>query len=314
MLGTIALLAAVVSAPASSASKPAAAGASSASTQADDTQQSHIIKLDPKRSNLIFVVHTTIGYATILKMPEGWVSTPVCGDCAFGDAKSEGDPLWRLDVEKATRTLTIKPILRPGVQKSGAFVPASAFATNIGVSLESGMTLSLTVDLVDHQARADATVTFTLPGDATGAARRTALERELEDQFADRVQQAAREKLLGAFMSGARCRDFAGRPNREDKLVVRLRQLCKMQGYLYITFEVENRGRSEALLQSASLSSNTVLSTLTKFERPLLRFNDRSLGVAAVELSDSLPPSNFSLTVVEDGGRARSVVIEGIEF
>jgi hypothetical protein len=283
-----------------------------------DRRTSRILDLDPKRTNVVFIVHTTIGFATVLKLPDVWTGTPVCGDCVFGDAKplDGGQPLYRLDVDAPARTMTLKPIRIPGVQPEGNVIPPDAFTINVAVNLESGMTVVLTLQLELDATKADAYVEFRLPAEATTKAQRTKLERELTEQFDARVKAATQDALLSALMTGARCREFAGRPTREDSLVVRLKQLCKLNGYLYVVFEAQNRGKNETQLRDAALTSTAgVASTLTKLEKPLLRQNERTLGIAAVELLDpTLPPQTFTLTVSEDGAKNRVVTVEGIEF
>jgi hypothetical protein len=76
-------------------------------------------------------------------------------------------------------------------------------------------------------------------------------------------------------------------------------------------------GNHPGTLRDASLSSTAGLSSdKYRFEKPLLRFNDRSAGVASIPLMEgsTLPPTTFTLTVVEDGGKDRTVTVEGIEF
>jgi hypothetical protein len=306
--------------PKAPAASPApAAAAAPAAFPENESRASRVINLDPNRTNVVFIVKTTIGFATILKMPELWVSQPVCGDCVFGDAKpTDGaQPLYRLDMDPAARTITIKPIRIPGPQPDGSFIPPEAFVINVGLTLEGGMTVVLTLQLVINAAEADAYLEFKLPDDALGKAKKAKLESDLEAQFADRVKQATDDALLGAFMTGARCRDFSGRPTREDALLVRMKQLCKLHNVLYVVFEAQNRGRTEALLRDATLSSTTgIASDRFRFEKPLLRFNERSAGVASIPLLEgsTLPPTTFTLTVAEDGGKDRTIVVEGIEF
>lgn len=304
---------------AAKAAPPAPAAAVPPPAPENETRSSRVINLDPNRTNVVFIVKTTIGFATILKMPELWVSQPVCGDCVFGDTKpNDGtQPLYRLDMDPAARTITIKPIRIPGPQPDGSFIPPEAFVINVGLTLEGGMTVVLTLQLVLNAAEADAYLEFKLPGDALGKAKKAKLESDLEAQFADRVKQASDDALLSAFITGARCRDFSGRPTREDSLIVRMKQLCKLNNVIYVVFEAQNRGRTETLLRDASLTSTAGLSSdKYRFERALLRFNERSAGVASIPLLEgsTLPPTTFSLTVAEDGGKDRTIVVEGIEF
>jgi hypothetical protein len=86
---------------------------------------------------------------------------------------------------------------------------------------------------------------------------------------------------------------------------------------LWATFEVENRKRPDVALEGAVLSSGTNgdTSTLVRLEKSRLRFNDTTSGVVGIPLKDAnVKPSTYTLTVTEDGGLSRQVVVEGIEF
>lgn len=267
------------------------------------------IELDPKRPKAVYEIHTAPGLSTTIQFPEPWAVMPVCGDCVFGDAEPRGQ-LFRLDVTQETRTLNIKPTRLPGRD-----VPPSAFLTNVDVTLEGGLAITLFVKLTLPED-ADARVEFKVPEAEMGAAKLTKKEKELEAQFAARVDDAAAQKMLSAFMAGTKCRDFMGRPTRSDSLVVRLKQMCRNGALLYVVFEAENRSRNDAQIQSAILAdASGATSSLAKLDKTVLHFNDSSVGVAAMPIADpSLPPSVYTLTITEDGGKDRTVVVEGIEF
>lgn len=268
-----------------------------------------VIALDPKKPKAVYKLNTAPGLATVIQLPEPWAVLPTCGDCVYGDAEPKGQ-LYRIDVFPETRTLSIKPSRLPSAE-----FPPSAFVTNIDVALQGGISVTLFVELTLPES-ADARVELTIPDADTGKAKLTLKERELEESYASRVNEAAAERMLAAFGAGTSCREFFGRPNRTDGLVVRMQQLCKNGAILWVTFEVENRKRPDAALESAVLTDTRGgTSSLVYFEKEQLRFNDRSIGVAGIALeAPHVKPSTYTLTVIEDGGLSRQVVIDGIEF
>lgn len=288
---------------------PTAEAVADAPLPAAHAPKLRVIALDPKRPKAVYKVSAAPGLATIIQLPEPWAVMPRCGDCVFGDDAPQGQ-LYRLDVSPETRTLSIKPTRLPSPE-----LPAAAFITNIDVSLQGGISVTLFVEMTMPE-NADARVELTLPADATSAAKMTLKERELEETFAARVDVAATKKLAQALMAGTVCRDFFGRPNRNDGLVVRMKQLCKNGAMVYVTFEVENRKRADVAIESATLlSADGAASSGSEVEREVLRFNQTSLGFASIAMNGlAARPTTYTLTVTEDGGAGRQVVIDGIEF
>jgi hypothetical protein len=313
MSALIALLAvALAAAPTAKKKQPTpepAPEAAAPTTAAGRGPQLRVIKLDPQKAKAVYKVNAAPGLATVIQLPEIWTTTPTCGDCVFGDAKAETQ-LWRLDVFPDTRSLSIKPTRVPG-----ADAPPSAFVTNIDVALDGGLAVTLFVELTLPES-ADARVEFTIPDAERGAAKLTKRERELEARFEERVGERANERLLDAFMHGTSCKDFFGRPNRKDNVVVRLKQICKNAQLVLVTFEVENRRRDEIVLDSALLETTKATPAAgDRLEKTALRFNERGLGVAAVQAAADSSPERYRLTVTVAGvDEETKVVIEDIEL
>lgn len=268
------------------------------------------IALDSKRTRAVYKVNAAPGLATVIELPEPWAVTPTCGDCVFGDTKPDGQ-LWRLDVFPETRSLSIKPTRLPGPD-----APASAFVTNIDVTLDGGLTVTLFVELSIPE-QADARIEFTVADADKGDVKVAKRERELEERFNERVKSAANAALLEALLRGTTCRDFLGRPNRSENVVVRLKQLCRNGALVYVTFEVENRRRADLHLATAALESTRQSpSGGERLEKELLRFNERGLGIAAVIAgSGDAGPTRYRLTVSADGVEAETtVIVDDIEF
>ena len=305
------LVALLLAAPAGAAStaKKAPPPSATATVEPGRGPQLRVITLDPKKAKGVYKVTAAPGLVTVLKLPEPWTTPPTCGDCVFGDAKLDGQ-LWRIDVFAETQSLSIKPTRLPGPA-----LPATAFVTNIDVTLEGGLSVAIFVEL-SHPEHADARVEFVLPEAETGRARLTLLERELEQRFADRAQALATELMLSAAMRGTTCKDFFGRPNRKDNVVVRLKQICRTSELLYVTFEVENRRRADVPLAAAMLeSAKGALAAGYKLEKTVLRFNERGLGIAAVTPGAPAEPDRYRLTVTVAGvDQELAVVVEDIEL
>lgn len=268
-----------------------------------------VIELDPDKAKSVHKVHAAPGLATVLALPEPWAVTPTCGDCVFGDEPAQGQ-LFRLDVFESTRTLSVKPTRVPGPD-----APAASFITNIDVVLEGGLSVTFFVELVVPEA-ADARVEIALPEAALSRARLTIKERALEEAFSKRVAEASGTAMLDAFLTGTVCRDFFGRPNRSDGVVVRVSQLCRNGALVWVTYEVENRKRADVHLEGVSLvDGGGGASRLVRLEKDVLRFNESTRGVAALDVpAGGFKPTSYSLVVTEAGGVGRTVTVDGIAF
>lgn len=276
------------------------------------------VTLDPSKRLEAPEIRLAPALTATLTFPEAWVSTPACGDCQYGSDENKGQ-FWRLDIDQATNAMSLKFIGMPTSQ-----MLSDPPITNVNLQLESGLYVSLVVVLTLDPKQTDLRVDFRLPAGAGGKEKLTAKEKELEALFAGRVAEAASKELLTALMPGTRCRAFQGAPRRADMMVVRLDQLCQNGRYVYVTFEVENRQRTDLALLSATLTSQTGATNVESrgdaevpvvlFEKQTLGFNARSKGIAAIPIVDgNLAPSTYSLTVQEDGGKERVITIEGIE-
>lgn len=274
--------------------------------QADRLKQ---VMLDPAKTNQKIPVAGGLGVATTIVLPDDWIGVPICGDCAFGTDDS-GGALWRILLQKETRTLVVKPIQAPS-----ASLPPSEFLTNIQLSLASGLVLTFFVALVP-KAEADFSITLSLPKDATSSSKLSRLEKQLEASFETKVAERANEKLLENLLHPVTCKDIGNKVSRDDGMVVRLKQLCHSGSFLYVTFEVENRKRLPLELGAASLTDpDDNVSGETRFAKRLLGFNERSMGVTAfTNLDPETPHRTYSVLVQEEGGQGRSVEWSGLQF
>lgn len=273
------------------------------------TPRLRTIEIDPQKAKAVYKVKTAPGLATVIQLPEGWAVRPTCGDCVFGDAEEKGQ-MFRLDVSEPLHTISIKPTRLPSVD-----VPASAFLTNIDVALKGGVSVTLFVEMALPE-EADARVELVLPKEAMLEARQAVALKKLEEDFARRVDAAANERVLDALVAGTVCRDFFGRPNRSDGVVVRLVQLCKNGRFVYVVFDVENRNASEMALLPPSLTSKEGAGAgVGRVTADRLLFNQETRGIAAIAIDGAgVKPSSYVLTVSEDGGEGRVVAVDGIAF
>lgn len=276
------------------------------------------VMLDPSKRLEAPEIKLAPALTATLTFPEPWVSAPACGDCQYGDAENKGQ-YWRLDIDERTNAISLKFVA----------VPTSAMLqnppmTNVNLQLEGGLYVSLVILLTLDPRESDLRVDFRLPEGASSKEQLSARERELEASYQTRVADEASQTLLKALMPGTRCHEYLGSPRRADSLVVRLKEFCQNGRYLYVTFEVENRARDPLSLYGATLTSLTGASNVELrgdaevpvmlFDKTSLGFNEKTNGIAAIPLEDGAPPpSTYTLTITEDGGRERSIVIDDIK-
>jgi hypothetical protein len=267
------------------------------------------IALDPAKK-AIHRLHLVPGVAATIQLPERWKETPICGQCVFGDTEYKGQ-LFRLDLVESTQTLTLKTARLPA-----ADAPPDAFITNLDITLAGGATVTFFVDITPYPEQADKRIEVTLPQGANATEKKTAFDREMAQVFEARLAEATAIEGMKAAMYGTKCRDFAGGVRRSDNMVVRLGQLCRNGKLIWVTFDVENRASEDlALAPPSFVGANSVASSRHYFERTTLLFNERTKGVVAAELADpSLPPSTYTVEIVEDGGKSRTVSIDDINF
>ena len=218
--------------------------------------------------------------------------------------------LWRLDLIPETNSVVLNAIRRPS-----ATLSPLAFKTNLDVTLKSGLSIVIRIEIVLPD-EADTRVQFTMNKSSTADAIMSKERERLEQEFSGRARAVAMKRMLDVHMQRTTCKDFGGRPNRNELIVVRLKQFCRTSNFIYLTFEVENRSGQDLQLATASFADrNGTPSTDAQFAKTRLAFNERTVGIAALEIPDGdLPPSSYTLTVQEDGGEDRDVVVEGIDF
>lgn len=279
-----------------------------------DTKQIRTIQLDPKKK-LMYKLRLLPGVATTVQLPERWKEVPICGECVFGDAEYKGQ-LFRLDLLESTQTITVKNARLPGADPKWGVARPDSFYTNLDITLQGGATVTFILELTPDPNVADTRVEIELEAGAMADARRNAFDREMAVEFDARVATGVDAAIMQAALFGTKCRDFAGGPRRKDDMVVRMQQLCRNGKLLWVTFEVENRSSLDMALAAPNLiGENGVSSSKHFFQKQTLLFNDRTKGIAVAELTDpAIPPSSYTLDVVEDGGKGRTLTIDAIEF
>lgn len=317
MTPTLAIVAAALLSAAAQKKTPPPAPPPPPAAVVDDAGESsgrrRTVVLTPERLAKPIAVKAAPNVATNLSFPEPWAATPSCGDCVVGGQAQEGQPttLWRIDIVEATNTIVLKPIAFPGPT-----LPPTAFEASLDVTLIGGTAVTLFLSLAEVPANADLRIDFKLPEGADAASKKTALERELRADYDARVADAVKEAMADAMMQPTKCKEFAGGPRRKDDLITRLRQMCRNGTYVYVVFEVENGGSKDLSLSTATLSEKSAGDgDFFRFKKPRLLFRERTLGFAALPSVDpNAPASSYTLSIVEDGGSDRTLVIDGIDF
>ena len=283
---------------------------------AENTGRRRAVLLTPERLSKPIGIKGAPNVATMLSFPEPWAAPPSCGDCIVGGQEpAAGQPqpstLWRIDIFDATNTIAVKPIAFPGPD-----LPLTAFEASLDVTLQGGTAVTLFLTLAEVPGNADLRIDFQLPDGADSKSRRTALERELRTEYDGRVADSVRDAIAETMMAGTKCRDFSSGPRRKEELIARVRQMCRNGSYLYVVFEVENGSKSDLALSTATLADkNSGQSDFYRFKKDRLLFRERTLGFAALPSADpNAPASSYTLTITEDGGTERTLVIDGLDF
>lgn len=277
------------------------------------------VSMDPDSQRHSETVRGAPYQMTALVFPEG-IDETRCGNCT--EKTGEQPENWYLNVSKETGRVYLKPTRLPD-----AAHPLPAFVTTLYVILESGYSVTLDVRLPklngDHLP--DAEVVFTLPKRATLSGKLLEERKRQEEAYKERLERASTQSLLSTLLGELNCEDAVGVPHQVDRLYVRVVQRCVVDAEAstyWVVFEVRNRHSGVIELKTASLSEagadDPMLDSAKRgfrLERPTLRFNERTLGVALATLPKGrTPPAGWSLLVSEDGGSGRVVAVEDLDF
>ena len=320
----IALLAAVVFAVTPTkavkppTSKPDAGVAALSGSPLEQAGEVKEIELDDKRARAVYRIRTAISIPAVIEFPESFVAPPACGDCADATKPAQGTALFALQAEAGGNILMVKPRLYPGPQADGSSILASDFVTTITVRLQS-LIITLQIELTEDKKLADTRVRFVLPGRASEsrfvAESVAKAKAQLDADFATRIEKAAGEEFLRAFLQPHECRSSRERV-RSDDIVLELQELCRFGRRIYVRFTLENRSRSLFVIgdvgvgagDGKSFSATEASSLLSQQE---VAFQQTASGVVSVEGDEQ---RSFELRLSEQGGRTRVVNLQGFSF
>lgn len=291
-----------------------------ASGSLDQAGEVKEIELDEKRARAVYRIRTAISIPAVVEFPEAFVAIPACGDCADANKPGQSSALFALQAETGGSILLVKPRLYPGPQGDGSTIPASDFVTTITVRMTS-LTVTLQVELTEDKKQADPRVRFVLPNRSTESKfvsdSVAKAKAQLEADFASRVEAAAADFHLRAFLEPHECRSASAR-QREADVVLELKELCRFGKRLYLRFALENRGRSLFVVGDvgAGIGDGKAFSAAearSLLSLPELAFQQTAEGVVAFDVDDPSARS-FELRLTEKGGRSRSVALQGFGF
>jgi hypothetical protein len=303
-------LAHAAGAPTTRGSAPGPAG----NAARDVAKEVREIPIDASKATRVYRIHTAPGYPAIVEFPEGFAGVPACGDCG-----PKG--LYQIDVFNEQHYFAIKPRLYPGPQSDGSTITEDDFTTTVNVRLQSGLTLTVQMELSD-KAKADARVVFTLPNRAKEndfiQSQLVLKQKELEEKFAARVEDSTTQNFLRALAQPHDCAKSGSR-TRHDDIVVEVKELCRFGDSVYVLFAVENRGRALVDIGAVELKAGIgpdaeLVDDVQKYlPQPQVEFRGTATGVVGFKAS-SKDARSYQLVISEAGGRGREVTLSGISF
>lgn len=270
-----------------------------------------------------------LGSVVAVEFPSGtrFSGAPAVGNTAFFVVEGHKGA----EVDGRTRLL-IRPRLPEAVRDSrpDAFYGQTS---NIQVFLVGAPTLNLKVRLVAaDQGVFQAVIALPDRDEALTVAReelereRTRLRNEYEERRAEleaRIAAGAFERVLEGMVERFECRDLSGRSMR-DFLIFRTHAICRIGQHIYINFSVKNRRRASIfhfdellVVETGRDPSIGTLDVTVRFERPgvAVGFDEEARGVLGFGLPDGARQFGpWNLTLVEDGGANRRVVLEDVGF
>jgi hypothetical protein len=298
-------------------------------------QDIRTVTLDPRVKVHPVEVVASPSMTTTLRLPDGFEAHNVlCGQCieilpggpSVRPAELSHDPRnWVIEKHVEEKSIHLRPAKLPSSSN-----PASAFESNIFISLAGGHALNITLRLLDldadtgeTQLGADAVVNLVLPDSATLSGKLRQERQKMLDHFDNDVADAAHKLFLQRLYGEIRCRRAWDRPHRTDQTVVRIKQLCSRledPKTFWVMFEVENRSAADLLIERVELEPESAVPVVQDplqyhLEKNLLAFAEKSRGMALVTLAaDAQLPSSWRLRLTPGSPDRQPTDIEHLVF
>lgn len=269
--------------------------------------------LDPAKAlDQVYDIYVAPNVGTTIQFPEDWTGSVFCGNCLF-PGQIFKDQLFKLELSDKTDQMAVSATQIPGI--NGA-PPAAGYLTALTVTLRSGITITALLHIALPE-NAQARVIFQMPNKDTANSILGHEREQRETEFKNRVKDAAADKIMSLLSHGVKCREFSGAPYRDQGFVVRLKQICKASSAAWVTFEAQNRLKTNDLSfkQAVLHGGADIESEQFYFNKPTIGFDEIASGTAWIELSDGEKmPSSWTLSVFEEGGAERKINAKNITF
>ena len=258
------------------------------------------IVLDEKDESKVIAIYTARNVLTTVEFPDELVAQPRCGSCE-ADEGAPGAAPYRLGYSIQGRYLTVRP--NPEVRQGNEDI------SNILVRLEHA---TLTLVLIPGEvAKADTRVVLGYPNRVAESEYLRVERGKIEAEANERVEKMYRNRLHQAMLEPHACRSTTTR-NRNDDIVLEMREMCFFGRDVFFTFQLENRGSTPfetgAVTVDKGVSDGQEESRTVKSDRP-------EVGVVGVHLRDSEQLHGpYTLTVREAGGKERTISVNRLEF
>jgi hypothetical protein len=207
------------------------------------------IDIDQKKVNEVHQIFLAVGQAAKIDFPEPFARAPVCGNC--------GPEALFLFQAAGNDSFVLKPRLSLGKQLDGSEINATDYQTQLYVTLESKISLTLQVSIVAERERADTNVVFRLPGRAAETAyvqrQMEKFKATLEAGFAARVALETTREMMRGFAGPHECTPSQAR-TREGDVVLEIKEVCRLGARGFVRFAVENRDDSPFAMGDVELS------------------------------------------------------------
>lgn len=269
--------------------------------------------LDPKKSlDQSYDIYVAPNVGTTIQFPEDWTGSVFCGSCLY-PGQTFTNQLFKLELSDKTNQMAVSATQIPGL--NGA-PPAPGYITSLTVTMRTGITITILLHIAlpeNSQAR----VIFQMPNQDISNSILGHERQEREAEFTKRVKDSAADRVMAFVSSGVRCREFSGAPYRDQGFVVRLRQICKASSAAWLTFDVQNRLKTNdiSLKQATLHGGSDIESDQYYFSKTSIGFDEVVTGTAWIELSDGdKMPRSWTLSVFEEGGAERKISAKNITF
>ncbi|MEQ8275143.1 MAG: hypothetical protein RMA76_09245 [Deltaproteobacteria bacterium] len=263
-------------------------------------------------------INTALGDVVSIEFPEG---VRMKGAPALGNAA--------IFKYQAQETEPLRVLVWPRMPRGGNLTTEDLLGQrgNLQIFMDSGATLLVDLRVARSRESVQRVVLafpervrereFVKEQLAEQARRLTAAFEEEKAALSNTVVEQSRRRMARAMLDRMHCESLRERA-MHDLLVVRVHRICRIGAETFVAFEVHNRRRDlfhlkDVVLREASDDEGNVEALVEWRGDPTLAFDERVFGMAIFGIEGDAARA-YALTVIEDGGAKREVVVDGIAF